>query len=137
MPRKDFIAVGCVIIAGVLLAAGASLAANGYGAGDGSGPLHDVLGGQPFTYAGLVASTGSAGGGLVIATDAGNVTVYGIGPRSYWDDLGVERPAVGDWIEVSGFTVDFGDIERNIAMSVTLSNVLVPLRDPDTGLPLW
>ena len=120
----------------LLLGSGWALAGNGFGPGDGTGPIHSILEGTPFLYVGDIVTMG-AGGGLVLATDSGNVTVYGIGPKRYWEDQDVERPGVGDTIEVTGFVVDYNGIERNIAMSIVGDGFDIQLRDPETGLPLW
>ncbi|MCF8119399.1 MAG: hypothetical protein K9L83_04245 [Deltaproteobacteria bacterium] len=125
----------------VFLSAGAALAGYGQGgnkrgAGDGTGPVHDIYSGTPFTYEGDVIEM-VPGQGLLIATESGNVTVYGIGPFRYWDSVGVDRPAVGDTITVTGYEVDYNGEIRNIATTITIDPDVVDLRDPETGAPLW
>lgn len=112
-------------------------AGNCYAFGDGSGLLHDILSGTPFAYGGYVVSIGPAGDGMVLAVEDENITIYGIGPVSYWEDLGVARPLVGEFVDVTGYTVDFNGVERNIAMSMIVGEEEVVLRNPDTGVPLW
>lgn len=92
--------------------------------------------GTPFTYAGTIIEM-VRGEGFVLATDTGNVTVYGLGPASYWTELGVDKPAVGDTVEVSGFAVDFNGVTRNIVFTIVIDDQTVQLRDQETGQPLW
>ncbi len=101
-----------------------------------AGIAQAILDGTPFVYEGPVVSIGS-GTGMVIATAEDNATVYGIGPVRYWDSLDVDRPAVGDVVTASGYTVNYSGIARNIAMSITVNGTEVQLRDPDTAKPLW
>jgi hypothetical protein len=100
------------------------------------GSMEIILDGTPFEVAGTVVSLMS-GKGMVIAIDEGDVTVYGVGPSSYWEKVGVDRPVVGDMVLVSGYTVDYSGVLINIAMAITVDDTLVQLRDPDTGVPLW
>jgi hypothetical protein len=137
--------MGSVIVLLVFfLSMGLGFAGNGKGGGNGvangTGPIHDIYAGTPFIYVGEVIEC--QGGGMVIATETENVTVYGIGPIRYWDELGVVRPAVGDNVTVSGYAVDYNGVVRNMATTITFSNdegteTVVDLRDPETGAPLW
>lgn len=78
------------------------------------------------------------GQGLKLGTtDGKSIAVYGIGPVSYWEQIRVERPTVGETIIVTGYTVNYDGIERNIATVVTIYEEIVPLRDLETGIPLW
>jgi len=116
---------------------------SGQGAGDGTGPapIHDITGGTFFTVTGTVVTI-ATGEGLELVTDAGTISVYGLGSLRYWDSLGVDRPAVGDTVMVSGYEVVYGvdengeNIVRNVATSITVGGVEVVLRDEE-GLPLW
>ena len=117
------------------LSMGMSLAGNGGGAGDGSGPIHDIYAGTPFAYTGDVVEC--LGDGMLISTADGNVTIYGIGPVRYWDSLVVIRPVVGDTVTVTGFAVDYNGDFRNIAVTVLIDGVTVSLRDAVTGAPMW
>jgi len=131
---------GSVIVLLVFfLSIGLGFAGNGKGGsngpGDGTGPIHDIFGGTSFTYDGEVIEC--QGDGMVIATATENVTVYGIGPVRYWDEVGVIRPVTGDNVTVSGYEVDYNGVFRNIAVIITVGGVEVPLRDPERGVPLW
>ncbi len=125
-------AVFLVTLAGVAMAG----QGQGNGAGDGTGPIHDIFAGTPFAYSGAVVEF-IAGDGMVIATDGGDVVIYGIGPARYWDSLEVARPAVGEDVSVEGYAVDYNGEIRNIAVTITVGGQTIPLRDPATGLPLW
>jgi len=140
---KKVLTSSVVVLMVIFLSAGFGLAGNGQGGGNGgggngggTGPIHDILLGIPFTYTGDVVSI-VLGGGILIGTTGGNVTIYGIGPVRYWDSLGVDRPVVGDTITVSGFEVDYNGEFRNIAMEITVGDYTVELRGPETGVPLW
>jgi hypothetical protein len=129
-----------LVFALVFLTHGTPAAAAG-GDRSGDGPLCSVV--EVFTgLEGTVEDCLESGGGLVLLTADGEVIVYGIGPTWYWESLGVERPAVGDTIVVSGYIVDCGGVVRYILTSVDVSGeggetVTVALRDPETGLPAW
>lgn len=109
---------------------------NSNGARDGSGPIHDILAGEPFVFTGDVVSCES-GGGMVLDLGDTTVTIYGVGPERYWDQVGVAKPQVGETITAEGYTVDYDGVERNIVMTITVADETVQLRDPDTGAPLW
>jgi len=124
----------------IFLSVGFALAGNGQGgygggAGNGTGPIHDIYSGEPFSYTGDVSGM-VPGQGLVIDIGAEDVTIYGIGPIRYWDSLGVTRPAVGEAVTVEGFAVDYNGVVRNIATTITVGTDTVELRDAD-GTPLW
>ena len=132
---------GSVILLLVLfLSAGLGMAGNGKGSGqgvgDGTGPIHNIFDGTSFTVTGDVI-TAVAGQGLELATTEGNVIIYGIGPVRYWDSLEVLHPCVGDTLTVTGYTVNYNDEVRNIAVTITIGDDIVELRDPETGAPLW
>jgi hypothetical protein len=109
----------------------------GNGAGDGSGPIHNILAGTPFTFSGTVIGIGSQGDGMEIATVDGNVSVQGLGPQRYWDELGIDKPDLGENVAVYGYTVDFNGKPMNILSKVEFNGVTVELRDSETGTPLW
>jgi hypothetical protein len=120
----------------LVLSTGWGLAINGKGAGDGSGPIHDIFSGTPFDYTGVIIDC-VPGEGVIISVDGvGEVIAYGIGPASYWEELGVARPAVGDEITVAGYTVVYDSVSLNIATNILVGGVEVDLRDED-GMPLW
>jgi hypothetical protein len=102
----------------------------------------DILNGTPFSFTGDVIAVGtsnycSRGEGITVATDTTNITLNGLGPQLYWDSLGVDRLAVGDYVEVTGYTVDYNGDILNILMTVTIDGQTIQLRDRETGLPLW
>ena len=134
---KKILTGGMIVMMVLFLNAGLGLAGNGNGVGGGTGPINDILSGETFECSGLVISILSDGG-FVIATDNGNVTVYGIGPVKFWESIGITRPAVGDLVTVSGYTVDYDGVDRNIAFTIQVGEEdPVELRDSETGLPLW
>ena len=136
--RKTIILV--VITAAVMIMAqGAALAGRGNGPGDGSGPLFDCTAGTPFEYTGdvVTAPTTGSGQGMVIATADENITIYGLGPLWFWTQAGVDRPAVGDTVTVTGYVVDYNGVERNIATLIQINETSLELRDPSTCQPLW
>ncbi len=113
------------------------------GAGGFNGICYDILNGTPFTYSGEIISNsvnnyGIQGNGMVLATTAGNISVLGLGPIYYWDNLNITHPVVGDTIIANGFTVDYNSNIVNILMSVVLEDgTTIQLRDTATGAPLW
>ena len=142
--KKTLIMSSAVILMVISLTVGLSFAGNGRGNGTGicdktGDPVCDICAGTEFEYTGTVVSI-IRGQGMVLATDEGNVTIYGIGPIRYWASQGVERPVVGETIEVDGYTVDYNGVVRNIAISMVVrdneGNNKVELRDPDTCAPL-
>lgn len=132
-----------VVLALVLLSPMWALAGNGKGVMDGTGPApkSDILQGTAFNVTGIVVDC-NYGQGLVIAVDEDgetvNMTILGIGPERYWDLMEMERPCVGDEITVVGYTITAGELDLNIAFTITFAGESsIELRDPDTGLPLW
>lgn len=91
------------------------------------------------TIAGIVSTAGTAGAGWVIEIDGPElVTVYGIGPEWYWASLGTSRPEVGETVTIDAVLVGFADgSTKYVAVSVTVGEMEVTLRDLDTHLPLW
>ncbi len=65
------------------------------------------------------------------------VKVYGIGPAWFWQTQQSPPPAVGQWVTVDGFTVDYNGVERNMASRLYLPGGVVILRAADGCLPLW
>lgn len=109
----------------------------GYNGCKGGFPIFNIFDGVPFAYTGEVISVGYGGAGMVIEIENAEVIIYGLGPIWFWDCKNVSRPVAGDVIEVSGYTVDYNDIQRNIAVSITIDGETLELRDPETGAPLW
>ena len=97
-----------------------------------------IFNGAPVNISGTISEVLYYGQGIKIDTGNEVVTIYGFGPFWYWDQLGVARPVVGDSIAVEGYNVTYSDgSEKIIAMSVTVNEVAVSLRDSETGAPLW
>jgi WD40 repeat protein len=119
--------------------AGAALAGNGSGAADGTGPMHDIYSGICDTVSGTLAEVTYNGSGYILDTGSDTLTLYGMGPVSYWDALGVALPQVGETLDAEVCWVTFSDTTtKAIATAVTLSDgTLVELRDASTGQPLW
>lgn len=119
-----------------------------YGGGAGMGPGQgqdqgwmdhsNILNGEPFQHSGQVAELDYHAGGMVMATDQGNVQLHGLGPAWYWQSHDMDWPGVGDALNFQGFMVDYNGTPVNIVMSVILANGrALQLRDPETGWPLW
>ncbi len=139
--KKTLIMSSAVILMVISLTVGLSFAGNGRGKGTGicnntRTPVYDISAGSEFQYTGDVVDM-VRGQGMVLAIDEGNITIYGIGPIRYWASQSVERPVIGETIEVNGYTVDYNGVVRNIAISVVVGDDTVELRDPDTGASLW
>jgi len=133
--KKHFVCM-VLVCAMVCFGAGMSLAGQGKGAGDGTGPIHDILGGDAFEFTGDV--TGFAqDGSLILSTAGADEQLYGIGPAYYWESLGVAYPVIGDTLTAHGFTVDYNGVYKNVVMSIRIYNETINLRDPATGKTLW
>ena len=133
---------GIILALFTLVMAGSSWA--GKGVKDGTGPQTDIVVGETFSVNGVVAAIGTpTAPAYKIDTGDDIVAVYGFGPTSYWDSLNVARPDLGEYVEILAFEMTFtdGTIET-IALTVTVFDVdgtptTVPLRDLETGVPLW
>ena len=112
---------------------------HGRGAGDGTGPIHDLLSGDPVSISGTVSSIALCGDGIQITNEDGETfTVCGIGPVFYWEELGIDRPVEGDKITINGTVVTFSDgSTKTVAISIAIEGKAIQLRDQETGLPLW
>jgi hypothetical protein len=96
-------------------------------------PLHEVI--DSFTYEDVeVVTYPVEGGGIEVAVDSQNIVIYGLGPSWYWD--GIDKPNVGELIDITGYIVDYNGVERYIATSITVGEETIELRDED-GHPLW
>jgi len=128
-----------VLMVVLLLAVLTSGAAAFAGVGNGSGPL--CTAGDPVEFTGTVVDYLGDGGGIVLLTDIEGVpteiVLHGIGPARYWDDLGVDRPAVDEEITVYGYIVNCGGVERYILTSVEIPGEDPVLLRDETGRPLW
>ncbi len=96
----------------------------------------DARKGTPFVVEGTVADY-SPGAGYTIDTGEEEVEVHGIGPTWFWADEGVPRPQVGDAVRIEGYQLDCGAGEENLAVSVTVGDKTLQVRDAQTGLPRW
>ncbi len=75
--------------------------------------------------------------GIVIDTDKGEVTVYGLGPAWFWVSAGVDKPSVGEEVSVDAYEITFSNgTTRLIASSITVGDQTIQLRDDD-GTPVW
>ena len=96
-----------------------------------------VLRGGVETIAGTVASIGHHQSMVVETAEETQVKIYGIGPYWYWDANDMDKPTVGDAVDVSAFAVPFADGIRYVAQSITVGGQTIELRDLNTGCPLW
>lgn len=122
----------------LLLMAPAAFAGNRNGSGDGTGPISSIIDGIPVEVTGIVAGIGTSGNGIGIDTGVEIVTVYGMGPVSFWDAAGIAKPEIGEDITVKGYEIVLTDgTFKIIAGSVLLGGEELVLRDPESGAPLW
>ncbi len=77
------------------------------------------------------------GRGLMVRTSHGQRIVYGLGPRWYWKDKGVERPWPGEWVKIKALKVKTPNGSYLVAQKVKIFHREITLRDPKSGLPLW
>ncbi len=97
------------------------------------------------TFTGSVSDVGNFEGlkidtGVKTIGDDGIVTVYGLGPVSFWESEKVDRPVIGDLISVDVKKIVFSDSTfKYILMSLTYTDtgVTIKLRSKETGCPLW
>ena len=69
--------------------------------------------------------------------DGDIISIWGMGSTSYWEELGVAFPQVGDTITVGVYEVLCVDgSTKLVADYVLVGNFEIDLRDDD-GLPLW
>lgn len=130
-------AVNLISVLMLMWAATAMNVQAGNGPGGGSAQ-QSILLGEPGSVSGMVVEAGIAGQGYVIDTGSELVVLYGIGPVSYWDSLGVALPQVGEEIVAEVYWVAFSDgTVKAIAVFVTVGGTDVLLRDEVTGQPLW
>ena len=128
------ILLGCVLLGTPIV----SNAGFGMGPGNGTGPVISIYDGVPVTINGIVTSMGVRGQGMGIDTGTEVIIVYGIGPIRYWTMSDVDRPQIGEAVEVQGYEVTFSDgTSKIIATTINVNGSEIQLRDPDTGAPLW
>jgi len=91
------------------------------------------------TISGTVADAGAySGTGMLIDLGEEVVSVYGAGPYRYWEGLDIARPTVGDQVEIETVQIDFSDgTQKNIAITISIGDDYVELRDLETCQPLW
>jgi hypothetical protein len=106
------------------------------GALDGAGPFLNVTGAEEFKVSGTVVSCLPGNGLELQIGDDESIYIFGIGPTWFWEALEIDRPAVGDVIQVTGFAVDYSGTLRNIAVTIVTDENEVLLRD-EAGYPLW
>ncbi len=93
-----------------------------------TGPLK-----QTFTFPDAEVTACQPSGCIEVFYDNAYYTIYGIGPDRIYSDAGVERPAVGDIITISGYISLDG---LYVATEVIIGDVTVYLRD-ERGRPKW
>ena len=109
-----------------------------YHRGTCTGPVTDIFAGEPVSVAGTVSEMLYYGGGIMVNTGEEEIAVYGVGPLWHWNELGLERPLVGDEIRADCYKVTLSDgSERIIATNILAGDENVALRDQGTGAPLW
>ncbi len=102
-----------------------------------AGPCLLIANGDPITVSGTVYEVRHGGQGLIVDTGQELVTIFGMGPQWYWNLLGVDKPDVGEALEIQAVQIRFSDgTEKVIAISITMGEDVVPLRD-ENGRPLW
>ena len=93
---------------------------------------------EPYPVTGTVYICEAGTSGIQIETDAGIVSIYGMGPVSYWGDLAF--PEVGETITILVCEITYSDgTNKLVAMSVDVNDdgiYDINLRDID-GVPLW
>ena len=96
---------------------------------------------EPFVVTGTVYQCEPGSSGIQIDTVQGIVTVYGMGPASYWEAEGVVFPEVGDPISILVGEITYSDgSTKLVALSVNVdddADYEITLRDSTTGVPLW
>ena len=131
------------VSSGTSAATTTTCAGRGFGPGNGTCTIANIFEGEAVTVSGTIADIAYYGQGFQVETGEKTVTVYGLGPIWYWEQLGVKYPAVGDEIKVNGYNVTFSDGSvKFIAASVIVGDEEdkdqeIALRDSDTGAPLW
>ncbi len=111
----------------------------GNGPGTGSGPMLDLADAVCETVSGIVAEVGYNGSGYLLDTgETELLSLFGLGPSRFWDNMGITQPLVGETIDAYVCWVTFSDgSEKAIAVTVTIDGTEVLLRDAETGQPAW
>lgn len=132
------LSVGLIAVGTGIAGNGKGFGGNGQGLRNGDGPIVDLSSGEAVELTGTVADAGSFGQGIGIDNGTEVFRVYGIGPIRYWNEMGVDRPTVGDAITIQGYEVTFSDgSSKIIAVKIIIDDTEIQLRDPETGAPLW
>lgn len=76
-------------------------------------------------------------GPVVLQTDKGNITLYGFGPKWYWNRQNVNLPQLGNNLTVNAFEVNVNGSNYYVVKDVTFANGKnIFLRD-NNGYCLW
>ncbi len=134
--------------AGMYSSEGGILSPNGEGRGMHMGVRDDggigtliVSEGTEFTVTGVVQKEATTLRGVTLITDEGEeISIHGIGPARYWENLGYTAPQADDEITVFGYSVELNENKVYIAFSVEIideegNSVIIPLRDEE-GNPM-
>ena len=93
-----------------------------------------------ITVAGTVYKCEPGSSGLQVDTGEAIVSIYGMGPASYWESKDVDFPDVGDEVTIWVYEISFSDdTTKYVAQSVDLTGdgvADITLRD-ENGVPLW
>ena len=82
--------------------------------------------------------SGQIGQGLVLDTENGDTTLYGLGPIWYWEQNQAVRPVAGDTVTAVAYKLDINGKLYYILKEITLADgKILKLRDDSTNLPLW
>ncbi len=99
---------------------------------------NNIANGESITVSGTVKEIGQYRQGVQIDNGEKVITVYGLGPLWYWEQLNIAYPAVTDNITVNGSKVTFSDgSTKIIALSIEIGDYKVDLRNAESGRPLW
>lgn len=133
-----------VSVLGVLSVFGALSAAEAQGNRQGvpaGGTCEAMLSSPAFSLAGVVSEAGDPGSrdGITVTAESGeDVILYGLGPTRYWEGLEIDKPVVGDVVQIDGKVLTIGETVRNIIVNLTYEDgSSIQLRDAATGCPLW
>jgi hypothetical protein len=91
---------------------------------------------DPITGTVYECEPGTSGIQIEVGEDI--ISIFGMGPASYWEEQGVAFPEVGETITISVFEVTYLEADpKLVAQSVTIGDKTIVLRDVLTGVPLW
>jgi len=100
-----------------------------------NGLRSQLIGCETVTVTGTVNSLRGLRQTIVIDTGDDLVTVYGIGPDSYWEDQNIIKPIVGDLISVDCCEIAFsnGSIKLRTVSVTTADDDTIVMIDTETG----